>query len=382
MATVPPAFSAVLTPYLAEYERLRLEILANPRAEIELADQNEILETLKEQQRAYLRDEDKLKVAVIKEQQHLTKLEKFGFTQIGAKLKGKQHYRNEIADTQTTLFKNERKLEEDVTIVQDLTLQISAATAELQHKRREANDQIAKRRMMLALLDESFKVGRESSREDTFSFVAQLEQRHSLIVSQVNEKSKKKSNFATAATELTAALRNLSSCIGSIESALQSAQTDLYFRNEFSEFNEYQQSNNAQINAQRAGQHIQTAAQYLPNEFPASVGLLHFNGLSALGTLFFDNFWSDLQNISYLQQVDSQMRNTIRNVEAILIWVENSLQDLDIAIHTDQSTITSLARQSLHFRVDCFEAGLRSRSFDNRFEVINSYMLIPDSMIF
>ncbi|KAJ3067572.1 hypothetical protein HDU98_009212 [Podochytrium sp. JEL0797] len=389
------SFSPELAPFLQEYGRLRNFILSNNTAANELRDHLDLLDTLQKQLNATSRHETDLKAAIAKERSHLNKLGKFSFTQIGAKLKGKEKYRSEVSGTQATLFQDEQELTHDQELLADLDSQIAAMEAQAVELRGKANLLESNQKELMEVLDTAFRVAQEGGVSGPeFTKDAQFGYQLSEIVTAMQQQRAEKLQFSLASTELHLALQSVQACLYHINSALQSAQTDLYFRNEFSEWNEYNQANAGSDAARSAGLHISRAKQHLPNHLPDSLGLVNFQGLDAFGTLWFDNIFSDLQNIQYLQSVAVKMNQTNSNLQSITVWVDSSLRGFDSSLKENEMRRLAVARSSLDHRVASFEKGLFElggvrnsgkgekceKSFAGGGRVENSRDLIPDSM--
>ncbi|KAJ1558049.1 hypothetical protein HK405_014528, partial [Cladochytrium tenue] len=168
------------------------------------------------------------------------------------------------------------------------------------------------RRELAAVLDAAFvpPVARVDGHDVVF-YEAQT------LALQINELEASKRQHDAALVQLDHARAALEEALGSVESAANSAQVDIFFRNSFSEINEYMSSQRAQELARVAGLHLRNAAAVLPS-LPGYLGSLDVPAVDIFGTVIFDNVFSEIFNLRMLQQAAQQLALVLRNVIAVI----------------------------------------------------------------
>ncbi|KAI8620364.1 hypothetical protein BC830DRAFT_1099726 [Chytriomyces sp. MP71] len=268
-----------LKPFLVAFASLVSEIAAFDGVEQQLATQSDLVSQMEANLAQDKKQLDLLHKSIEKELKDIHKLEHFSFKQLGAKIKGKTHYESQLNGATAKLLEDRQKADKLASEIASLTEVLTSAVTERDFLASRQSELQNWRQQLDSFLDKTFY-----SIHDPSVLVLDREARlkqHIFNLEAANaESAVLRSEFLAAQKEIESAKQLLNSSVNNLDSALQSANTDIYFSNGYSEWNEYASSQQAQQDAARAGKHVQRAKAILPG-LPPSLGLFEFEGVSA-----------------------------------------------------------------------------------------------------
>ncbi|KAJ3163888.1 hypothetical protein HK101_000580, partial [Irineochytrium annulatum] len=229
---------------------------------------------------------------------------------LGAKMKGKKAYEDRKAKEHAELDMARQDLMNEQARVQAIQSQLDQARMEMGRVNGRAAELESHHRELINILNAAFANPGPEHHQDS-SLVQQIQVQTASFAQCDSDLQR----YASAQTLLQQAQAQLNAVMITLSSALQSAQVDLYYDNAYSEINEYQRAQDARNHFQVAGARIREAAALVP-QLPSRLGISDIGQLSAFGTLYFDNVFSDLRNIQQLQNSMSQAQQTLGNVQS------------------------------------------------------------------
>ncbi|KAI9204299.1 uncharacterized protein BJ171DRAFT_122571 [Polychytrium aggregatum] len=326
-----PLLSPSAGPWLHQYQQQQQQDVRNLRSHLQSVESN-------------LADLDQ---AIDGETRHLQKLQKFSFTKFKTKISGTNA--EQIEEAQKTLFRLEQQRNQCLEGLAGFGQQLGVAEALAAELGAKCNRFGSLCSQLHSLLDQYYAPP-TPSHPDNEAILSELNQTQVYLLEQQDRLER----FRRALQMASEAVRYYRLALDCVQTALQSGTTDIFFRNGFSEINEYDNSQQAKAAADKANALLRTAIHAVPPESGVNASQFKFfdiGSLSVFGTLVFDNYFTQSANLDQLQQQQSALIPVINDAAHFEGYLRSSIEQMQSSLLQLVAQQSEIKARLLNYRL-------------------------------